>query len=319
MLFTEIQNKYMAALDHEQKQHELFALGLHQMCIAGKKAAWWQEEVKFTFTPTVQEVYTIATEKYFFGKIIARYALGLKPGDLLPATDIKDGRMDDNSEFYALKYAKGLRCRQNLLRIITMKYLVADPTHRPDYELLMVWPSSWPDKAYLQFLIRFYERIKTMRTTAEGQCERFEKEAIPRGWFDVSVLGSHVYNFCFKSIVKNDPTFKDFASKKSISQQQREMVERTVRSKGLMGLYWQFRNREAHAFENKDTFTILGDLSVLFVNYWRGEFPLMLTSAYLIGINLDLHKEASFNEFYSAPSEKYDTFKNRSSSGFKLN
>lgn len=308
-------NKYSKDPKNTQKCHKLFAVGLHQARDARNPLSVWMTDVKTSYPPTVLEPYTLATEKYLLGQILARIALGLKAEQPLPevpkATD--GSARQFGLEFYALKYAKNLTCRQNLLRLVTMKFLVPCPLDRPEYELLMVWPSSWTDEKFFQFLIRFYEVSKTRRNEAEKQCARFQQEVIPNGWFNREILGEIAYQLVLDSIIRNDTSFGGVAT-----DQDWQMVERKIESKGLMGLYWQFRNREAHAFESEVTFTAVGVLPEQFVNFWRRKFPLMFLAAYLIGINMNLHYNPSFNEFYKGPKQIYSTFKNRSCSGFKL-
>lgn len=103
-----------------------------------------------------------------------------------------------------------------------------------------------------------------------------------------------------------------------LTAEETKQVVKFVEAKGLFGLFWQLRNREAHAFELLSTFGATGNLSLEYVNYWRIRFPLLVTAAYLICINLDLHKEESFKEFFKGPEHFYDRFKNKACAGHDL-
>lgn len=260
------------------------------------------------------------TEKYLFAQLLTRYALGLKSDRTLPAVQAVPSIVK-GYEFFVLREARNLKCRNNLLRIVLLRYLSKQPLLRPPYELMMVWPCSWRDGKFLNFLIRFYEKLHVKN--GQWQCTRFEEEVVPEFWFTKDKLSEATFNIFCEAIFKNDPKFRQKAERLPmnhvLTEGEKAEVARYVKKKGrLYGLFWQIRNREAHAFEIMGTFGATGSLSVGYVNFWREKFPLLMTASYLIAINLNFHLDESFREFFKGPAEFYDSFKNRSCSGERL-
>lgn len=307
-----------------QNQYKLYAVGVHQALLASRMPPAWMHVVKVSFPRTITEPYTLQYEKFLFGQILARMALGIHPEDQLPALKSQIGRSGnkvDGHEYHALKEAKGLPCRNNLLRIVTLRFLLKDPQQRPHYELVMLWPSAWTDARYLLFMVRFFERINAFsnKKAVFGWCSRYQEEVIPGGWFSSQKIGPTALKMFSKEIFRNDKKFKDYIAALpylfEMTEKEMEMVRQHVEEKGLFGVFWQL---EAHAFEMTGIFTVTGSLSVGFINFWRDKFPLLISAAYLISINLCLHDEESFKEFFPGPAKYYEQFKNRSCSGHQI-
>lgn len=152
-------HKYSAEAETQQKRYKIFVVGLHQASPINEPIPEWMHAVKSTYPLTINEIYTADTEKYMLGQILARIALGLAVEDGLP--DVIGKERSEGYEYYVLKQAINLPCRNNLLRVVTLQFLEKNPKKRPPYELITVWPCSWQDEKYLRFLVRFFEKMKT--------------------------------------------------------------------------------------------------------------------------------------------------------------
>lgn len=299
--------KYLSELNTRVRKYHLVVIGLHQAIPVREPIPSWMHDVRTSFPTTYADTaYTMETEKFLFGQILARLVLGIAAEDDLPIYYDEMMYKEIGREYYVLKHADDLKCRNNQLRVITLKYLSKDPENRPPYELMSVWPSSWEDEKYLRFLVRFFEIMKTEKTKAMEMCQKFEEEVIPYGWFNEDSeygIGRNAFNvFC--EAIYNDPGFLAEEKRNKFKHTDRqERVREYVSAKGLFGLFWQLRNREAHIFEHAATFNITGHLSVGYVNFWRKKFPLLVTAAYLIAINLNYHREDSFSEFFEGPTD----------------
>lgn len=214
-------NKYTLEATPGQKRYQLSVSGLHQAWKIDAPIPSWMHQVKTSFlSSTDEQTYSIQYEKFLFGQILTRMVLNLDPVDQLPALRRHRGQYvhSKGHEFKALQEAEGLECRNNILRLITLRYLQQNPLQRPTYEMLMFWPSCWRDGQYLQFMVRFFDRIKVVESyrLARRWCDQFEQEVIPKPWFNTEKLGLGAFRLMKNEIFANSNALEDLRARTTL-------------------------------------------------------------------------------------------------------
>lgn len=296
--------------DLEREKHKVFICGGHEaMPDRSNKLCFMKEPVSEYSPPN--ERYNMKTERYIVGLIFHRIVCEVPTDQELPK----------GSEQGELKRANLKQCRNNILRVLALQLLSKDPDDRPTHRFCLAWPSNWDDERYFHFLVRFFDRISInsgsaiLRPKAKRMLNKFELEVVgPGSWFDEDKLTTTAYITILDEVRQGDasrwkvrPGDDDAGNKE---------VESYIRKDGLYGLFWQFRNRSSHFFEFLQMSRVSGHLSCDFVNWWRGTFPLMFTCAFLVAINLNLHLDGSFREFFNAKDKFFfENFKNMNCHG----
>lgn len=312
---------------HEKFDIKMVVVGAHNAIEAEKPIPGWMKGVKTHFPITINEKYSPALEKYIIGQIFTRFVLGLHPCDKLQELSGKSGEIIDRHESKLLAGATKLKCRYNLLRLLTLMLLKKSPSQRPSHAFCLKWPSTWSDSLFLPFLTRFYDRINATDIKREAGilCELFQPQVMPKGWVKKEILGNECYEMLLETVFNSDLRYTQNKqqpqyniSYSDMSAAQVSEVVSKLEKKGLFGLFSQIRNRTAHAFENKLTLETTGKLSTSYTMFWRKKFPLVVTAAVLISINLNLHRDASFEDFFDRFDDTYSDFKNMNCHGERL-
>lgn len=270
--------------------------------------------------------------RYIVGQIISCFTLDLKEDWVIWHMDTLKCLYDHESK----------HCRANSLRLLAVRMLDPNRPSRPKFAEALHFLSSWNDAKCLLFLNRFYDCVSGENKEGGGVGKHYlrvtktilnifsEKLFGPKKeWFSSEILGLSMYDCILRAVLKGDvrqkysPMMTNLHQKnnkpKTLNEELQE-TENYIKSKGAFGILWQIRNRSAHYQEFLPTATKIGSLSANYINVWRQKYPLLMSAVYLIAINIDLHTDDSFQEFFPHKNSSfYDGFKNMNVNGSPLN
>lgn len=285
-------------------EHKVLITGLHEMTSEeSNEVLDFMKNAQSSFSEHNiygdRRIYDSYEERFMIGVIMTRVALNMGPFEELP---------DGVNEMAHLINARGLNCRANLLRLLTVKLLSSNARERPTFQECYHHISNWEDERMHSFMDRFVNYIKepAVKRRAARFLDTHYQDLCDSVWFSVERLGQDAYDTILEASLKHlSPGVNDLASRRA--------VEQRLTTSGPVGLFLAYRNRAQHFFEfMRDTRRYVGDLSRSYLNFWRTRFPLMLSVAWLTAIDLDLYQNPFFLEFFPIRNEThYSRFKNK--------
>lgn len=317
---------------------------LHEMLPVGEPARnFMKPDMQASFPLGDQDfVQDIYTERLAIGQILTRFALGLSSFDPLPHegderlslldADIPSCR-GNLIRSIALKLMATGNNKRNMPIVRKM---------RPSFACCTQDISTWDDDKFHHFLVRFHDYInsRTYKQLNQGLIYRkFNKfryevcgpagewltaQNLPNFGYELIIRGARAQEMknlglaptslaqlalVFGSLSSIDPSVTYYntdagpqADNVIVSDQD---VEVTIRREGFCSLFRTYRNEAAHFFDFCSTTGHNMALSRDYVNYWRTQFPMMVTAAWLIAIEENFFRIASFAEFFTCPQDDF--------------
>lgn len=235
------------------------------------------------------------------------------------------------SALVALQAHRPVTCRSASLKALGISFLmphmkkgldVADATHHFAF---------WEDVEYQEYLIRLFDYIKAdsvrhghRRGLPIGRAtlQRFYRDMCPStsgnpNW--TRDIGNHrpdLLQAILMEAAENEPLESVTGKGPLSTDDNKERLLEKMWSGGVYELLRVIRNCSAHFLEMTTLPPLTAPLGPQFINFWRHCFPMLCTGAALIGINLDLHTNDSFKQFFTCTNLTfYYAQKNLNASG----